>query len=165
VTGNMQRIGSARNGILAVDDLNLSGDDRSGKPRPTRSPSAGEWGEKEPCVLVIDDEADALDAISELLEDEGLKTLRASDGAEALALLQAGHRPSLILLDLKMPVMDGREFLKRISSEPDLAEIPVAIVTASASLRDLPSRRNDAGFFTKPLDYPRLMKVIRFYCG
>jgi CheY-like chemotaxis protein len=149
---------------FAADSLYLTSGNRSGKPDSVRGAPPRDGAEKRACVLIIDDEPDALDAVAELLEDEGLKTLRARHGGEALDLLRAGERPSLILLDVKMPVMDGREFLRRVSVEPEFAEIPIAIVTASASVRDVPFRKNDAGFFRKPLDYDRLMKVVRSYC-
>ena len=125
----------------------------------------GEEGLKACSILVIDDEPDTLSALVELLEEEGYTAQRAAEGAEALALLRGGWRPSLILLDLKMPVMDGAEFLRRVALDADLSEIPVAIVTASATVEKLPDRKRNAGFFSKPIDYERLLRVVRRYCG
>ena len=135
-------------------------------PDPHRSHSrkTEESSEKERFVLIVEDEVDASEAMSEWLADEGFKSLQARHGEEALEILHAGRRPALILLDLKMPVMDGVEFLRQISMEPDLAEIPVTIVTASASTVDVPFRKKNAGFFFKPVNYERLLATIRTYC-
>jgi len=110
-------------------------------------------------VLVVEDEPDTLEAVAELLEGENVAVLRARHGLEALDLLEKGARPSLILLDLRMPVMDGWEFCRRLGADSRLAEIPVAIVTASASV-DAPLRLRDAGFFVKPVNYVRLLALV-----
>lgn len=137
-------------------------DDRSGLGRargPLDRSAAGR------CVLVVDDEPETVDAVVELIEGEGLTTLRAQNGSEALDLLQGGARPSLILLDLKMPKMDGWEFCRRLAEDEDLSGIPVAVVTASASVERVPERQNDAGFFVKPVNYRRLLELVKAYCG
>jgi CheY-like chemotaxis protein len=118
-----------------------------------------------PCVLIVEDEPDTLEAVVELLEGEGVTTQQARHGLEALELLRSGCRPSLILLDLKMPVMDGPEFLQKLALERDLRDIPVAVVSASASLTGLPARVNDAGLFTKPVNFLRLLTLVRRFCG
>ena len=110
-------------------------------------------------VLVVEDEPDTLEAVAELLEAEDVEVLRARHGREALDLLEDGARPSLILLDLRMPVMDGWELCRRLASDPRFAEIPVAIVTASASV-DAPARARDAGLFVKPVNYARLLALV-----
>ena len=110
-------------------------------------------------VLVVEDEPDTLEAVAELLEGEDVKVLRARHGREALDLLEDGARPSLILLDLRMPVMDGWELCRRLASDSRFAQIPVAIVTASASV-DAPARARDAGLFVKPVNYARLLALV-----
>jgi CheY-like chemotaxis protein len=119
----------------------------------------------DPCILIVEDEPDTLEAVSELLEGEGLSTLKARNGQEALAVLRAGRLPALILLDVKMPVMDGAEFLRQASLDPAISAIPIAILTASASVDGLPPRTRDAGYFTKPVNFDRLLRVVREYCG
>lgn len=116
-------------------------------------------------VLVVEDDPDSLAAVVELLEAEGFPAIGAKNGEEALTLLRGGWDPSLILVDLKMPVMDGWQFCHELEGDLDLRDIPVAIVTASASISKLPLRRVDAGFFQKPLDFPRLLQVIHRYCS
>jgi CheY-like chemotaxis protein len=118
-----------------------------------------------PCVLIVEDEPDTLDAVAELLEGEGLRARKARHGEEALALLRAGLRPALILLDVKMPVMDGAEFLRRIGADGKLSGIPIAILTASAGVDGLPPRERDAGFFAKPVNFDLLLRVVRQYCA
>jgi two-component system, chemotaxis family, chemotaxis protein CheY len=134
---------------------------------PQQEPVEGPADESalSPCVLVVEDEPDALESTLELLRLEGYNALGARHGEEALALLRAGKRPALILLDLKMPVMDGFEFCDAVAQDDRLAEIPIAVVTASASLDRVPSRRNNAGFFVKPVNFDRLLRVVRNYCG
>ena len=136
-------------------------------PKRHRRSSEEPWGqaEKERYVLIVEDEPDALEAMAEWLADEGFPSLQARHGKEALDLLRAGRRPALILLDIQMPVMDGNEFLRQIASDPELAELPIAVVTASAVPTDVVFRRNNAGFFLKPVDHERLLRTIRSYCG
>ena len=120
---------------------------------------------KEPFVLIVEDEPDELEALCAWLADEGFATFQARNGEEALDFLHAGRRPALILLDIKMPVMDGKEFLRQMAREEAIAEIPVTVVTASATMEEVPFRKKDAGFFLKPVDHQRLLRTIRFYCG
>src|ERR1700730_6779179 len=72
-------------------------------------------GGVEKSILVVDDEPEALDAVVELFQSEGLTTMRARHGQEALDLIRSAGRPSMILLDLKMPVMDGWEFCRQLA--------------------------------------------------
>ena len=81
-------------------------------------------------VLVVDDEPNNRDMLSRLLEREGLIVTTAENGSVALEKLAAQERPDLILLDLMMPVMDGFEFLRVLRGEPQLADIPVVVITA-----------------------------------
>lgn len=115
-------------------------------------------------VLVVEDETDALGAIVELLESEGVPAIGARNGEEALALIRGGWTPALVLLDLKMPVLDGWGFCEELEADRDFRDTPIAIFTASASVGTLPRRRVDAGFFQKPLDFNRLIKVATRFC-
>jgi excisionase family DNA binding protein len=106
-------------------------------------------------VLVIDDDRLVRDTVSEFLEDEGYGVLLASDGAEALKLLAAASpQPILIILDLKMPNVDGWEFREKQADNPNLASIPVIVVTA------LPSASvTGATVLRKPLYLDQLASV------
>ena len=82
-------------------------------------------------ILIVDDDRDIRETLCELLEDRGFAVVTAATGADALRLLRAGEvRPSLILLDLMMPVVDGYGFLAAQRADPLLAGLPVAVITA-----------------------------------
>jgi CheY-like chemotaxis protein len=143
----------------------------SGEPPPMqpsgRAPSDQRLEEArgKRAVLVVEDEPDALQAILELLRREGFTAVGAVNGQDALSLLNAGLKPALALVDLKMPVMSGWELCAVLSGEERFREIPVTIVTASESPFPLPDRWKDAGFFPKPINYDRLLRVVRQFCG
>jgi CheY-like chemotaxis protein len=84
-------------------------------------------------IFVVDDDLDLRETIGELLQDEGYETLLFQDGRGALALLRAGVRPSLILLDLMMPEMSGWQFREEQLRDEALRAIPVVVMTASRS--------------------------------
>lgn len=83
-------------------------------------------------VLVIDDDPEVRKLISALLQRIGLQSILVKDGRTALTLLQEGLVPSLIILDLMMPKMDGFEVLAGIRENQNLLRIPVLILTAMA---------------------------------
>ncbi len=83
-------------------------------------------------ILVVDDNAHALRAMSELLKFEGFSVLTAQNGLDALKKMRTADHISLVLLDLWMPVMDGWEVLRRKRSAADIADIPVVVLSAVA---------------------------------
>ena len=83
-------------------------------------------------ILVVDDDARALQAMSKLLEFEGFSVLTAQHGLDALNKMRTADHISLVLLDLWMPVMDGCEVLRRKRSDAEIAEIPVVVLSAVA---------------------------------
>jgi signal transduction histidine kinase/CheY-like chemotaxis protein len=85
-------------------------------------------------VLVVEDDAATRDATRRLLEKLGLRVAEASNGLEGLQWLDANRAPSLILLDLMMPVMDGFEFLEELQRRPALGIMPVVVLTAKQLL-------------------------------
>jgi CheY-like chemotaxis protein len=85
-------------------------------------------------ILLVEDDEGNREALRELLEGEGYKVATAADGAAALMWLRAGARPDLILLDLMMPVMNGTEFRAHQRRDPQLADIPVVLMSAGAHL-------------------------------
>src|SRR5262245_23155992 len=82
-------------------------------------------------VLVVDDDEEIRNALTEFLSDEGYGVVSASNGREALASLREGVHPSVILLDLMMPVMDGWDFRAEQLRDPGLRDIPVVVITAT----------------------------------
>src|SRR5260221_9192983 len=90
-------------------------------------------------IVVVEDEEEAREVLLQILQFEGFQVRGFGNGADALAYLQSGAAPCLIVLDIVMPVMDGRKFRAAVMENPTWARIPTVIVTAlDASLvRDL----------------------------
>jgi CheY-like chemotaxis protein len=86
-------------------------------------------------ILIVEDDAEVLEAMSEALTEEGYAVATAKNGQEALDYLERSRAPDLIILDLTMPVMDGREFLERRRARADISAIPVMIVSATSDAR------------------------------
>ena len=107
-------------------------------------------------VLVVDDERDIREAVSEVLVDEGYQVLGAGDGAEALEQSRA-HRPDVILLDLMMPGMNGWEFRAAQQADPDLGNIPVIVLSALGRVSGLDA----AEFLQKPFELDQLLTAVR----
>jgi CheY-like chemotaxis protein len=115
---------------------------------------------REPAVvLVVDDDHDLRDAVTTLLEEGGFHAVGVCNGREALDLLRSdGARPSAILLDLMMPVMDGLQFREEQLADPDLAAIPVIVMTAHGrSPLDL---LRASGFLRKPFAAGALLGLL-----
>jgi len=121
-------------------------------------------------ILVVDDDDDIRDAVQDVLESEGYKTLGACNGQEALDLLRTERdRPSLVLLDLMMPEMDGWEFLSKVDAEPALRGMPVALMSAHPSVRKAfdksPNALASRLLLPKPLNLLRLLAVVHDICS
>ncbi len=115
-------------------------------------------------VLVVDDDDAIRDSLSMLLEDEGYPVATASNGQEALDYLQSGPRPCLILLDLKMPVMNGQEFRSAQQLDADISAIPVAVISAHVTTQVRAEVEADA-FLPKPVDIDALLETVERYCS
>lgn len=107
-------------------------------------------------VLVVDDESDIREAVSEVLADEGYAVYGAGDGAEALRKARAFH-PHLVLLDLMMPGMNGWEFRAAQRGDPELRDIPVVVLSALGRVSGMEA----ADFIQKPFDLDRLLSAVR----
>ena len=111
-------------------------------------------------VLVVDDDPDILEALSEILEAEGFSILRARNGREALERLRPDP-PQLILLDLMMPVMDGWEFAQRLRQLPDVADIPIIVLSADRNVGNKAQELGAAGHLAKPFELNDLLDLVR----
>jgi CheY-like chemotaxis protein len=115
-------------------------------------------------ILIIEDEVDIREALSELLVVLGHEVIAAGDGLEALRLLD-DHRsapPCVILLDLRMPVMDGWEFLRRLRQSNDFAKLAVIVLSASLGMEnDQPLVRAE-GHWRKPVSIEQLEAISDF---
>lgn len=123
-------------------------------------------------VLVVDDDDDLRSNISDVLESEGYTVLLAANGQEALELLVAhfgkNSFPGCVLLDLMMPVMNGKEFLKTLTENyPQIFdELNIFIWTAKLlDFESLPSFTKEIGTLEKPLEISELLRVVEKCCG
>jgi len=116
-------------------------------------------------LLVVDDDYGVLDAIKEVLEDEGYEVSLAADGLEALKELRVGQRPCMILLDLMMPVMNGWDFRQEQLRDEILASIPTIIITADGRADQKSADLKTDGFLKKPVNPDHLMAVVEKHCG
>jgi CheY-like chemotaxis protein len=107
-------------------------------------------------VLVVDDEIDIRQAVAEVLADEGYQVYAASDGAEALSQCRA-HHPSVVLLDLMMPRMNGWEFRDAQKHDPDVSAIPVVVISALGRVSNIDAQ----GFIQKPFDLDELLSMVK----
>lgn len=112
-------------------------------------------------VLVIDDDDSIRELVQMALRDEGYDVLTAQHGGAALSLL-GREDPGLILLDMRMPVMDGWEFIALLRSRASLAGIPVGVQTAEVD-RTLPG--GVSFVLGKPIDLDALLTLVRHHCG
>jgi DNA-binding response OmpR family regulator len=92
-----------------------------------------------PVVLVVDDDEAERAAVADLMRGDGFDVVQAEDGAVALALLEQGAPPGLILLDLMMPGMNGWQLLEAMERTARFADIPVIVLTAFGAAKGLPA--------------------------
>jgi len=118
-------------------------------------------------VLVVDDDEEIRESLAEVLREHGCGAVAVSNGRQALDTLQnsEGERACLILLDLMMPVMDGRAFRKEQMQRRDLAEIPVVLISAFGSVVDEAKLLNVAGYLRKPFQLAEIIRATKTYCA
>ena len=109
-------------------------------------------------VLVIDDDPESLEAAMELLQSAGYNVVKARNGLEALQELQAGLRPRVMLIDLAMPLMDGRTFCQICDAEPAFARIPRVIVSGERHARAM--KHLARAVLPKPVHGERLLESL-----
>jgi CheY-like chemotaxis protein len=101
--------------------------------------------------------------MAQMLSIEGFATAAVANGREALEYLHTTAPPNVILLDLMMPVMDGWEFRRRQQADPELAPVPVIVL--SALDRERTAAVDASAFLKKPLDFDRLLELVRAHCA
>jgi CheY-like chemotaxis protein len=118
----------------------------------------------EPQVLVVEDDEEIRDVLLELLEDHGYTSVGAANGREALDKLFAmATLPRLILLDLMMPVMDGKAFREVQLRTPAIQSIPVLVISAFRNLEASLLELRPNGHLKKPLEVPLLLELVERY--
>lgn len=111
-------------------------------------------------VLVVDDDLDIRDTLAMILEASGYRVLTAGEGAEALRRLHDDGPVDLVLLDMMMPGMNGREFREFQRADPSLESVPVIVLTGDSHAREKAEELNAAGFLQKPVELTDLLGAI-----
>jgi CheY-like chemotaxis protein len=115
-------------------------------------------------ILLIEDDFVLRTALTELLRTEGYAVECAANGLEGMRRLSRSPKPSLILLDIMLPYMDGLQFRSAQLDSPTVADIPVVVISAIGIGRD-GERLRFAATFSKPLDTDRLLKTVHRICA
>jgi CheY-like chemotaxis protein len=113
-------------------------------------------------VLVVDDDPNLVRLMAKFLKLEGFAPVQALNGQEALAYLRGGGDARVILLDLRMPVMDGWAFRREQKEDPALADIPVVVLTGIEG--DHAQDLDAAAAFHKPVSFPEVVDALRRLC-
>jgi CheY-like chemotaxis protein len=114
-------------------------------------------------VLVVDDDPDILQTLGLCLTTEGYRVLMAANGREALDLLQR-ERPSVILLDLMMPVMDGWQFVAELEQRGQ-RDVPLLILSADRAVQGHAQQLGASGHLAKPFDLDELLGKVQQLTG
>jgi signal transduction histidine kinase/DNA-binding response OmpR family regulator len=138
--------------------LRLPAEPRKPQPIPAPEPPV----EGRPTVLVVDDDPAIQEILSRFLIREGFQVVGVTQGAEAVRLARE-VRPQAITLDVMMPGMDGWSVLSALKSDPELASIPVVMLTIVED-RNLGFALGAADYLTKPIDRDRLLGALQKHC-
>jgi two-component system, chemotaxis family, chemotaxis protein CheY len=114
-------------------------------------------------VLVVDDDPDILQTLGLCLSSEGYRVLMAANGKEALDILDREH-PSVILLDLMMPVMDGWQFVAELDQR-GRRDVPLLILSADRSVQGHAQQLRASGHLAKPFDLDELLGKVQQLTG
>jgi CheY-like chemotaxis protein len=114
-------------------------------------------------ILVVDDDAAVVRPLARFFQLEGFTTVTAANGLEALAYLRGGGDASVIVLDLRMPVMDGWAFRREQLRDPAIAKIPVVVL--SGADQDRVSELLAAATFQKPYHLADVTTAVRQLCA
>jgi len=117
-------------------------------------------------ILLAEDDEFSRDMLVRRLERNGFEMIAAGDGREAL-LAARQHRPDLILMDLDMPVLDGRGAMRALKSDPRTFKIPIIVLTAHAGPEDVAEAAASGcqAYETKPIVLRRLIERIQEILG
>lgn len=113
-------------------------------------------------ILVIDDSVTNLVLLEAVMEEEGYKTILATNVADGLNIMKT-QRPALVLLDLLMPKSSGIDFLEALAVDEQIRDIPVFVITAAhqEEYKEKVFEYGATEFFTKPIDIPQLTSRVR----
>lgn len=126
----------------------------------TLQDAGGKTPEDHPLILVVDDDVGIRELVSDVLVGAGHRVVVAENGARALALVDA-EAPALVLLDLRMPVMDGWTFSRELHARGHA--IPIVVMTAARDATRWAVEIGADGWLEKPFDLDRLLDVVRLH--
>jgi CheY-like chemotaxis protein len=116
-------------------------------------------------ILVVDDDEDILKMTSYVLKNLGYAVKTADGGVQGIRAIEIDQViPCLILLDLRMPVMDGSTFRKKLLNIPHAANVPIVILSGDSGLAKKASDLGVAGYEQKPISVERLAALAAKYC-
>lgn len=113
-----------------------------------------------PTILVVEDDPDLRLVHSEILSHEGYEVLTAADGIEALEVVEHEGPPVMILLDLRMPRMNGWDLAERLRQRPGWRDIPVVVVAAHYRIADEAAAIGARAWLHKPVSIDHLLRVV-----
>lgn len=148
----------SRSRLAAAGRPPASGERRRSTRRPSAipHPSLG--------ILIVEDDDDSRDILSTFLAANGYPVMAAKNGKEALDRLRNFAAPCLILLDLRMPVMDGWTLRRALLADPMLASIPVIVLSAVHDVAQAVAGMNVATYLEKPYDFEAILRIAKRYC-
>ena len=113
-------------------------------------------------ILIVEDDKDIREAMKDALEIEGYNVMTASNGNEGLTSLRSHENTCMILLDLLMPSMSGREFMDIVQKEDKISSIPIFI---HSSVANKENTTGAAGWIKKPADLGIILQAVKTYCS
>ncbi len=111
-------------------------------------------------ILIIEDDAEARDALSDFLSLSDYRVIAAANGREGMAALKSGPRPNVIILDMLMPGINGFRFRRLQKREPEFASIPVIVTTAIGRAAGIAADL----ILQKPFDLQILLREVERFC-
>ena len=115
---------------------------------------------RRPTILVVEDDPDLRLVHSEILSHEGYEVLTAADGIEALEVVETEGPPAMILLDLRMPRMNGWDLAHRLRERAGWRDIPIIVVAAHYRIADEAAAIGAHAFLHKPVSIEVLLRVV-----
>ena len=111
-----------------------------------------------PYILVADDDPSILYLVADILRDEGYAIELARNGREALEVIERREAPALVILDMRMPVIDGWAFASALRSMQ--LEVPILVMTAARNAREWAAEIEAVGYLAKPFDLDDFLREV-----